>query len=54
MKRTQQRKPATAHQGIDERRELVAAELSKVIGGDVYMHDPKGSNGGLSGGGNGG
>lgn len=54
MKRAKQDEPAKARRGIVELRELVAADLSKVVGGDIYMHDPKGSNGGLSGGGNGG
>jgi hypothetical protein len=35
-------------------RQLATADLQQVVGGDVYMHEPKGSNNSNSGGGGGG
>jgi hypothetical protein len=50
MKRTTKHMPA-ADRRPEHTRILTGADLAQVTGGDVYMHDPKGSNNRLNEGG---
>ncbi len=49
MKRTSKQEQERQQRFDGTVRGLVEAELARVVGGDTYLHNPRGSNDGSSG-----